>query len=56
MVRIAQEIVPLRGEVYTHHVATLARGLYEGGERLPLELRQVADERVTGPRSLYQPL
>jgi len=56
VVRIAQEIVPLRGEVYTHHVATLARGLYEGGERLPLELRQVADERVTGPRSLYQPL
>jgi hypothetical protein len=45
VVRIAQQVVPLRAKRYAHHVATLSRSLYQGGERLPLELRQVADER-----------
>ena len=39
MVRVAQEIVPMRAESYSHHVATFAGRLYEGGERLSLELR-----------------
>jgi hypothetical protein len=47
VVWVAQKVVPLRAESYPHHVATFASGLYPGGERLPLELRQ-GDPLETG--------
>ena len=37
VVRVAQEVVPLRAEVYAYHVAELTRRLYERGERLALK-------------------
>ncbi len=45
VLRVAQQVEPLRGELYSRHVAPLARGLEQGSQRPALKLRQVADER-----------